>query len=139
MKCYQSVMADWGLIVSVAALSIAAASFWSTRRMHILAPKRDVLRRLLGNRHLLTKAMVDSLGPGEPFIALNEIPVVYNRDVGVVRALKIYFVEKSNGNLNKLIREMGKAAHYKLDTFDDNFLETPFIPRARIARPDTDR
>ena len=49
MESDQSIVTHWGLIVSAAALAIAVASFWWTKRTHILAPKRDVLRRLLGN------------------------------------------------------------------------------------------
>lgn len=41
-----------------AAVVIAVASFLCIYRFHIFAPKRDVLRRLLGSRYLLTDAMV---------------------------------------------------------------------------------
>ena len=119
---------DWSLIGSVGAVVIAAASFLWTWRSHILAPKRDVLRRLLGSRHLLTDAMARLRGPGEPYVALNEIAVTYRRDESVVQALKHYFMESSVVNLKTLIREMAKAARCSLDGFDDEFLETPFAP-----------
>ena len=128
MEYGQSTIGSWGLVASIAAIVIAAASFWWTRRTHILAPKRDVLRRLLGSRHLLTDAMAQHRGPGEPYIALNEIAIAYCRDKEVVRALERYFVEKSVVNLKILIREMAKAAGSSLDEFDDDFLETPFTP-----------
>ena len=120
---------DWSLIGSVGAVVIAAASFLWTWRSHILAPKRDVLRRLLGSRHLLTDAMACHRGPGEPYVALNEIAVTYRRDKCVVRALKDYFAESSVVNLKTLLREMAKAARSSLDGFDDEFLEAPFAPR----------
>ena len=121
-------MTGWGLVASGAAVVIAAVSFFWTWRTHVLAPKRDVLRRLLGSRHLLTDAMAHHRGPGEPYIALNEVAVAYYRDKEVVRALKRYFTEKSIMSLKILIREMAKAASSSLDEFDDDFLETPFTP-----------
>ena len=54
MECEQSAVTDWGLIVSVVAVGIAAASLWWTRRSNVLAPKRDVLRRLLGSARVTT-------------------------------------------------------------------------------------
>lgn len=134
MECEQSAVTDLGLIASVVAVAIAAASLWWTWRSNVLAPKRDVLRRLLGSRHLLTDAMAQHRGPGEPYIALNEIAVAYFSDGNVVRALKRYFAEKSVGNLKMLIREMAKAAHSSLDNFDDDFLETPFTPSGGRVR-----
>ena len=136
MECEHSAVSDWGLIVSFVAVAIAAASLWWSRRSNVLAPKRDVLRRLLGSRHLLTDAMANHRGPGEPYIALNEIAVAYYSDENVVRALKRYFAEKSVGNLKMLIREMSKAARSSLDKFDDDFLETPFTPSGGGARSD---
>ncbi len=133
MDCHQVAVTDWGLIASGTAVTIAAVSLWWTRRTHILAPKRDVLRRLLGSRHLLTAAMASHRGPGEPFVALNEVAVAYYGDDNVVRALKCYFAEKTAVNLKTLIREMAKAARSSLDKFDDNFLENPFVPSGHRA------
>lgn len=139
MDCHHAGVTDWSLIGSGAAVLIAAASFWWTRRTHILAPKRDVLRRLLGSRHLLTDAMASHRGPGEPYVALNEIAVAYYRDENVVRALKCYSAEKNVANLNTLIREMARAARSNLDKFDDNFLKKPFVPPGPQAGPDSGR
>lgn len=139
MECDHSAVTDWSLFVSFTAVLVAAASFWWARHTHILAPKRDVLRRLLGSRHLLTDAMAHHRGPGEPYIALNEIAVAYFSDEKVVQGLKCYFAEKSVVNLKTLIREMAKAARSSLDKFDDNFLETPFVPSEHQARPDSGR
>ena len=137
MECDQSAVTDWSLIVSVTAVLVAAASFWWAKHTHILAPKRDVLRRLLGSRHLLADAMRDHRGPGEPYIALNEVAVAYYNDEKVVQALKRYFAAKSTVNLIKLLREMANAAHSSLDKFDDDFLETPFTPGKPQARSDS--
>lgn len=139
VECDQNTGTSWGLIASVAAVGIAAVSLWWTRRTHILAPKRDVLRRLLGNRHILTDSMASRRGAGEPFIALNEIVVAYYRDKEVVRALQRYFAERSVMNLNALIREMAKAAGSSLDDFDDDFLETPFTPGGGKTSSESDR
>jgi len=136
MECDQSAITDWSLYVSITAAIFAAASFLWTRHTHILAPKRDVLRRLLGSRHMLTGAMTDYRGPGEPYIALNEIAVAYYKDDKVVQALKRYFAAKSGANLIMLIREMAQAARSNLDQFDDNFLEAPFTPGGLQTRPD---
>lgn len=127
---------QFAVVASLAAVVIAATSFWWTRHTHILAPKRDVLRRLLGSRHLLTKAMEDHRGPGEPYIALNEIAVAYYGDSKVVEALKRYFEDKSPVNLKMLIREMAKAACSSLDSFGDEFLETPFTPGGSQFTPE---
>lgn len=76
-------------------------------------------------------------GPGEPYIALNEIAVAYHRDKKVVQTLKRYFAEKTFVNLKTLIREMAKAAGSNLDEFDDDFLETPFTPGEGKTKPES--
>ena len=136
MEYDQSAVTDWSLWVSVIAVFVAVASILWARYTHIVAPKRDVLRRLLGSRHLLTDAMKHRREPGEPYIALNEIAVAFYKDDEVVQALKRYSAAKSNANLIVLIREMAKAAYSSLDKFDDNFLMTPFTLNGHQARPD---
>ena len=107
---------------------IAAASFLWTWHSHTLAPKRDVPGRLPSSRHLLTEEMAHHRWPGEPYVALNEIAVACRRDKRVVEALKSYFRKYSGANQKTLICEMAKAAGSSPNGFDDEFLETPFVP-----------
>lgn len=128
MEYIQPTINYGSLFISVIAVLIAGASHRWTRRTHVLAPKRDVLRRLLGGRHLLTDAMSDHRGPGEPYIALNEIVITYSGDPEVIGALKRYSKETSIVNLKILIRKMAKAAGSSLDNFNDDLLDITFRP-----------
>ena len=60
----------------VSGLLATCVSFHLNRKHMNDLFKRDVLRRLVGNRFLLTKPGCG--GEGEPFIALNETFVVYD-------------------------------------------------------------
>ena len=137
MVVIQFIADNFSILASVSAVLISAASLLWSRSRHILAPKRDVLRRLLGTRHLLTNAMVSYRDPGEPFIALNEVAIVYCSDKKVCSALKQYFATKSTKNLVLLIRKMAKAARANLNSFDDDFVETPFAPNVSKCKAES--
>ena len=130
MEDFGWVVDNFSIIASVSAILIAAASFLWSKRTHDLAPKRDVLKRLFGSRHLLTDAMKEYRSIGEPFIALNEIAIAFRSDHLVIQALKRYFVTTGVEELTQLIREMAQAAGSNLDDFSDDFLETPFAPNS---------
>ena len=75
------------LTILLSGLSAAVISNWLHDRSSMLSAKRDVLRRFVGNRYLLTSPSNISR-EGEPFVALNEIFVVYAEHPQVIAALK---------------------------------------------------
>lgn len=95
--------------------------------------KRDVLSRFVGNRHFLTK---EHTSEGEPFIALNEVFVVYADSPAVIAALKKMHEELQQpdrlvDNVVTLIKAMAKAAGVQLKDLNDSFIEKPFTPRRK--------
>ncbi|MCC7300244.1 MAG: hypothetical protein IT583_04120 [Verrucomicrobia bacterium] len=94
--------------------------------------KRDVLRRLAGNRHLLT--VVPCEAKGEPFIALNEAFIVFSDSPKVIAALKkmhdeLRQSERLVDNIVTLIKTMAEAANVSVNILNDSFIECPFSPR----------
>lgn len=95
--------------------------------------KRDVLRRLAGNRFALTKPGAGGGSKGEPFIALNEIFVVYADHPKVISALRkmhedLALPDRLLGNLVSLIKAMAKAAKVPIHQLNDDFFLRPFTP-----------
>ena len=95
--------------------------------------KRDVLRRFVGNRYFLTAGRQSK--SGEPFIALNEIFVVYARDREVIDAIKKMHEEirtenRLIDNILTLTKAMAKAAKIPISGLNDNFIEAPFTPQS---------
>lgn len=102
------------------------------RRFAAYSVKRDVLRRFVGNRFILTQSHPNY--SGEPFVALNEIFVVYADDTNVISALKKLHADREydhrfEDNLVALIKTMAKAARVELRQLNDYFLMHPFVPR----------
>ena len=91
--------------------------------------KRDVLRRLAGNRYILTgEGLVQS--NGEPFVALNEAFVVFAKEPEVLKALEALRKDDDNRareNIVALIKRMAAAAHVPV-TLDDAFIASAFKP-----------
>ena len=75
------------LTVLLSGLFAAVIANWLHDRSNTLSVKRDVLRRFVGNRYLLT-APGNRSREGEPFVALNEIFIVYAEDPPVIKALR---------------------------------------------------
>ena len=93
--------------------------------------KRDVLRRLVGNRFVLIKPGVDN--KGEPFIALNETFVVYADHPEVISALhkmheNLALPDRLHDNLLSLVKAMAKAAKIPIHQLNDDFFLRPFTP-----------
>ena len=91
--------------------------------------KRDVLRRLAGTRYLLTRRG-QVLPSGEPFVALNEVFVVFADEPDVLNALER--LRKDGGesnaeNIVALIKRMAAAAEVPVN-LDDAFIRNPFTP-----------
>ncbi|MCY4637126.1 MAG: hypothetical protein OXG04_21960 [Acidobacteria bacterium] len=98
-----------------------------------LALKRDVLRRFMGNRYMLTKTGVGVQPNGEPLVAMNEAFIVFARDRQVIEALKSMHTamreKKCSRGIVGLAKEMAKASDVPIE-LDDWFIEHPFTPKA---------
>ena len=89
------------------------------------------MRRFVGNRYCLTPGRQSE--SGEPFIALNEIFIVYARDREVIDAIKkmheeIHTENRLIDNILTLTKAMAKAAKVPINGLNDNFIEKPFTP-----------
>ena len=93
--------------------------------------KLDVLSRLVGNRSAMVGLNVD--GTKEPFIALNEIFVVYADHPKVISALRKMHEEldiegRDPDNLVSLIKAMSESLNLPIDQLNDEFFLQPFSP-----------
>lgn len=111
-------------------LATCVSSYLNSKHTRDLL-KRDVLRRLVGNRFLLTRPNVGS--KGEPFIALNETFVVYAEHPEVISALRkmheeLALPDRMSDNLVSLVKAMAKAAKVPVHQLNDDFFLRPFTP-----------
>ena len=109
-------------------------SSWQQRRFSVLIIKRDVLRRFVGNRYALTESLMGQ--SGEPFIALNEIFVVYAKDQQVIAALKkmheeLRLSDRLSDNIVTLTKAMAKVAKVPINDLNDEFITRPFTPPSK--------
>ena len=109
-------------------LLAAFVSNWWHTRSNTLSTKRDVLRRYMGNRYLLTKGRMGQTG--EPFVALNEAVIVFANNPPVIAALKKLKKEHNEDNRMMLVKAMAKAARLPTRKLDRDFFEYPFTPPA---------
>ena len=127
------------ITILLSGLLATVISFWLHHRFIILSTKRDVLRRFVGNRYILTSTQ--HMGRvGEPFVALNEIFVVYAKHPQVIAALKkmheeIGAKDRLVDNILTLTKAMAKAAKVPVQELNDEFIARPFTP----PRPETTR
>ena len=103
-------------------------SQWMIRYSENRALRREVLQRVLGNRFRLTPILQQEKQRGEPYIALNEIAVVFSKYNDVIEAVNKYHSCMNNKMLLELIRKMAKRAGVSTKKLDDNFLKRPFTP-----------
>ena len=116
---------SWGKILLsgvVAALVATVISSWMHDRSSILSAKRDVLRRFLGNRYVLT-SVPPMVKAGEPFVALNEIFVVYAEHPQVIAALKKMHEELGEkgrlvDNILTLTKAMAEAVEVPIQEYE---------------------
>ena len=92
--------------------------------------KRDVLRRFVANRYRLTGAYISD---GEPFIALNEVFLVFSEHPQVISDLRIMhqelgIEERLIDNIVTLTKAMAKAAKVPIRDLNDEFIMKPFTP-----------
>ena len=107
------------------------ASAYHYRRYDAAKLKRDVFRRLAGNRHLLTIDPCDA--KEEPFIALNEAFIVFADSPEVIAALKKMHDELGQpgrlvDNIVTLMKAMAESAGVPMKGLNDSFIERPFAP-----------
>ena len=111
----------------VAALAATGIQVWLHRRYDQRERRRDVLRRLVGNRHFL-RGDPDVQSNAEPYISLNEIFVVFANYPDVVSAVKQYHRTHGLDDLLTLIKVMAKASDVPIDNVNDEFILRPFGP-----------
>ena len=116
----------------VSGLLATWGSFYLNRRYSEVEVKRDVLRRFVGSRYHLTGK--DIGGEGEPFIALNEVFVVYAEHPQVISTLRkvheeISMPDRVPDNIVSLVKAMAEAAKVPIRELNDDFITRPFTPR----------
>ena len=94
--------------------------------------QRDVLRRVAGNRHVMTETCTGIHSSGEPFVALNEAFLSFADEPDVLEALEALWEdgdsdERDNERVVALIKRMATAAGISI-VMDDAFLDRPFAP-----------
>ena len=125
-------IATWALVVAIISAAVSFYSAYENRRDRILQPKRDVLRRYIGNLHRISENLIgESRDGSEPFIALNEARAVFGKDKDVQRALRELWGSRSNQAEKhiEIVRAMAKASNLDLSMWSDEFLLRPFSPR----------
>ena len=93
--------------------------------------RRDVLRRLVGYRYRLTDGYVGT--EGEPFIALNEIGIVFAESPKVIGALGTFRSDRIAGNslapsLTDLIRAICEDVGLPMTHVTEDFVDFPLTP-----------
>ena len=124
-------IATWALVVSIISAAVSFYSVYENRRDRILQPKRDVLRRYIGDLHRISGNLVDESRDGsEPFVALNEARAVFGKDEDVQKALRELWGSRNNQTEKhvKIVRAMAKASNLDLSMWSDEFLLRPFTP-----------
>ena len=116
----------------VSGLLATWASFCLNRRYSEVEVKRDVLRRFVGSRYRLTGKEMG--GEGEPFIALNEVFVVYAEHPQVISTLRkmheeISIPDRVPDNIVSLVKAMAEAAKVPIRELNDDFITRPFTPQ----------
>ena len=104
--------------------------------------KRDVFARFVGNRHYLAGACRGK-SSAEPFIALNEMFVVFDDSPLVISTLNKLRQEidqpgRDLDNMVTLIKEMARSSKIRLNNLNDDFFLTPFTPSRGCGRNNKD-
>ena len=128
---FMSVPAAILISALVSGLLATSVSFYLNRRYSEVERKRDVLRRFVGSRYRLTGQYMG--GEGEPFIALNEVFVVYAGHPQVISKLRKMHEELSipdrlPDNIVSLVKAMAEAAKVPIRELNDDFITRPFTP-----------
>lgn len=121
------------ITILISGVVAAGVSHYLNRRYTETAIKRDVLRRIVGNRYVLTSLDRARRSDGEPYIALNEAFVVYADHSMVISTLRkmleeISMPDRSSDNIVSLVKVMANAAKVPIRELNDDFLTRPFTP-----------
>ena len=127
-----------GLVaITVAVLSLFL-SYMQARRLqrnqwerNQLDLRRDVLRRLVGYRYRLTDDYVGT--EGEPFIALNEIGIVFAESPRVIEAFDSFRSDRAQAkplapSLTALIRAVCEDVGLPMNHVTRDFIDYPLTP-----------
>ncbi len=115
------------VVALISGLIGAALTLYVQAQLDERSVKRDVLRRVAGNRHVLTQRV--PLPPsGEPFVALNEAFIVFANHPEVLTALENLRTggNRDAENVVALIKRMATASGVDIG-LDDAFIDTPFV------------
>ena len=127
-----------GLIaITVAVLSLSLSYIQAKRlqrnqwERNQLDLRRDVLRRLVGYRYRLTTDYVGT--EGEPFIALNEIGIVFAESPKVIEAFDSFRSDREQGkplahSLTALIRALCEDVGLPMNHLTKDFIDYPLAP-----------
>lgn len=130
-------MAGTATTVSVISVVVATLAWLNANRLQSeqwrrdeLTLRRDVLRRLVGYRYRLTESLKGR--DGEPFIAMNEVMVVYADFPQVIESLLTLHRElevegRLSDNLVSLVQAMAHASQVPTDGME-KILERPLTP-----------
>ena len=129
----------WAAVVL--AVSGAAVTYWAVQRTQRLADqserrrmRRDVLRKLVGTRHMIVKGAKP--GQGEFWIALNEVVVAFADDDEVMEALRQFDKLVARGfdpeDFYLLTQAMAKAA--EMGPLDEHLVGHPFAPKTSTGQ-----
>ena len=118
---------------AVAAIFLACIAY-SQHRQKKLELRRDVLRRLVAYCYRLTAGFQGR--DGEPFIALNEVKIVYAKFPSVIERLeglhdKLKKKSSPIPDLMALIKAMALAAKYPVKDINSKLFERPFTPSGK--------
>ena len=109
----------------------ALTTVYFQRRRQNRTIKIDALRRLVAYRYHLVNRTVSATG--EPFVALNEIFVVFSDEPKVLKELETFHdrLTTSPGSMTddllRLVKAMARATKTKLGVAD-KFITVPFVP-----------
>ena len=129
-------------VASVVALAVSLFSAWWVRRSYVLAPRRDVLRRYVGNLWRLSednvKAGVDC---ADLWTALNEAKVAFGGDQRIVSLLnKLSTKGGQRETHHQLAVAMAKASGFSTKRWPDRYIETAITGKPPDgAAPNADR
>ena len=113
-------------VAAVMALSVSGFSAYWTRKAYVLAPRRDVLRRYVGNTwRLSTGSLEAGVDSAEMWTALNEAKVVFGGEKEVVALLVELSTKGGHRETHeRLAAAMAKASGFSTKSWPAKFIET---------------
>ena len=105
------------------------------RSAYELNMKREILRNVIGYRHMLTERL-KGCSSKEPFVSLNTIIFAYDDAPEVLKELNRFQEDMMAQGFravyfSRLIAVMAIAANIDLSSISQDMIERPFTPNAR--------